>query len=268
MTAPIHPTAIVGEGAEIADDVCIGPYCVIGSNVSIGPGSRLESHVVVEGRTTIGARCHLFPFASIGHRPQDLKYHGEQSTLEIGDDTVLREYVTVQPGTEHGGMHTKVGRQCLLMASAHVAHDCTIGDGVILGNNVMIAGHCSVGDMVIVSGGSAAVQFVRIGDHAFVGGMTGVKDDVIPYGLVRGNPGFLRGLNVVGLKRRGFDKEAVHALRRAYRMIFSEEGTLAERVEDAKGMFADNETIQQMVAFIQMNSDRPLTLPPRTGDDE
>lgn len=264
MSTTIHPSAMVDAGAELGEGVSIGPFCHVGSNVVLGDHTKLESHVVVAGRTRIGAGCHIFPFASIGHRPQDLKYHGEPSTLEIGSNTVMREYVTVQPGTEHGGMITKVGKDCLLMASAHVAHDCAIGDKVILGNNVMMAGHCTVEDHVIVSGGSAAHQFVRIGEHAFVGGLTGVENDVIPYGMVVGNRASLNGLNIIGLRRRGFDREEVHTIRQAYRLLFSDEGTLAERVEDVANMFPNSDGVQRIIGFIRSRADRALCLPHAT----
>lgn len=265
MSTTIHPSALVDEGAELGEGVTIGPFCHVGSHVKLGDHTKLESHVVVAGRTTIGAGCHIFPFASIGHRPQDLKYHGEPSTLEIGANTTMREYVTVQPGTEHGGMITRVGEQCLLMASAHVAHDCQVGDQVILGNNVMMAGHCTVEDHVIVSGGSAAHQFVRIGEHAFVGGLTGVENDVIPYGMIIGNRGNLSGLNIVGLRRRGFDRDEIHTIRQAYRLLFSDEGTLAERVEDVAKMFPDSPSVKRVIDFIRSRSDRALCLP-HSGD--
>lgn len=265
MSTTIHPSALVEEGAELGEGVSIGPFCHVGSNVKLGDHTKLESHVVVAGRTTIGAGCHIFPFASIGHRPQDLKYHGEPSTLEIGANTTMREYVTVQPGTEHGGMITKVGEQCLLMASAHVAHDCNIGNQVILGNNVMMAGHCTVESHVIVSGGSAAHQFVRIGEHAFVGGLTGVENDVIPYGMVIGNRAALNGLNIVGLRRRGFNRDEVHTIRQAYRLLFSDEGTLAERVDDVAQMFPDSPSVKRVIDFIRSRSDRALCLP-HSGD--
>lgn len=264
MSTTIHPTAIVETGASLGAGVSIGPFCHIGEHVALGDHTKLESHVVVAGRTTIGAGGHIFPFASIGHRPQDLKYHGEPSRLEIGNNTTLREYVTVQPGTEHGGMLTKVGDNCLLMASAHVAHDCAVGDSVILGNNVMIAGHCVIEDHVIVSGGSGAHQFVRIGEHAFVAGMTGVAADVIPYGLVVGSRAFLNGLNIVGLRRRGFDREELHTIRKAYRLLFSEEGTLAERVDDVAKMFPDSPSVQRVIEFIRSDADRTLCLPHST----
>lgn len=265
MSTTIHPSALVEEGAELGEGVSIGPFCHVGGNVKLGDHTKLESHVVVAGRTTIGAGCHIFPFASIGHRPQDLKYHGEPSTLEIGANTTMREYVTVQPGTEHGGMITKVGEQCLLMASAHVAHDCNIGNQVILGNNVMMAGHCTVESHVIVSGGSAAHQFVRIGEHAFVGGLTGVENDVIPYGMVIGNRAALNGLNIVGLRRRGFNRDEVHTIRQAYRLLFSDEGTLAERVDDVAQMFPDSPSVKRVIDFIRSRSDRAMCLP-HSGD--
>lgn len=261
MSTTIHPSALVETGAELGEGVSIGPFCHVGSEVKLGDHTKLESHVVVAGRTTIGGGGHLFPFASIGHRPQDLKYHGEPSTLEIGSHAMIREYVTVQPGTEHGGMITKVGDHCLLMASSHMAHDCHVGNHVILGNNVMIAGHCTVEDHVIVSGGSGAHQFVRIGEHAFIGGMTGVENDVIPYGMVIGNRGWLTGLNIVGLRRRGFDREEVHTIRKAYRLLFSDEGTLAERVDDVAKMFPESPSVQRVIDFIRSRSDRSLCLP-------
>lgn len=264
MSTTIHPSSIVEDGAELGEGVSVGPFCHIGPEVKLGDHVKLESHVVVAGRTSIGAGGHLFPFASIGHRPQDLKYHGEASTLEIGTHAMIREYVTVQPGTEHGGMITKVGNHCLLMASAHVAHDCTIGNRVILGNNVMMAGHCTVEDHVIVSGGSAAHQYVRIGEHAFVGGLSGVENDVIPYGMVVGNRAYMGGLNIVGLRRRGFDREEMHTIRKAYRLLFSNEGTLAERVDDVAKMFPESPSVQRVIEFIRARSDRALCMPQNT----
>ncbi|MEM6712560.1 MAG: acyl-ACP--UDP-N-acetylglucosamine O-acyltransferase [Pseudomonadota bacterium] len=261
MSISVHASAVVEDGAELGEGVSIGPFCNVGADTKLGDHCKLESHAVVVGRTTVGAGCHIFPFASIGHRPQDLKYHGEPSTLEIGANTVMREYVTVQPGTEHGGMITRVGDHCLLMASSHVAHDCQIGNHVILGNNVMMAGHCVLEDHVIVSGGSGAHQFVRIGEHAFIGGMTGVGADVIPYGMVIGNRGWLSGLNVVGLRRRGFDRDEIHTIRKAYRLLFSNEGNLEERIDDVEKMFPDSPSVRRVLAFIRDRSDRSLCLP-------
>jgi UDP-N-acetylglucosamine acyltransferase len=181
---------------------------------------------VVAGRTTIGARCKVYPFASVGHRPQDLKYAGEPSTLEIGENTTIREHVTINPGTAGGGMITKIGDNCWIMIGVHIGHDCIIGNNVVFSNNVTFAGHCRVDDYVVMSGYSGATQFVHIGAHAFVGGLSKVEKHMIPYGAAVGNPAELSGLNLVGLKRRGFDRDAIHNLRTAYRMIFSTEGTL------------------------------------------
>lgn len=260
MTAAIHPTAIVEAGAELGAGVSVGPYCIVGAETRLDDGVELISHAVVTGRTRIGARTRIFPFASIGHRPQDLKYAGEASTLEIGADCTIREHVTINPGTAGGGMVTRVGDACLLMIGVHVGHDCILGNHVILSNNSGVAGHCVIDDYVIMSGHTGTVQFVHIGAHAFIGGMTKVERDVIPYGTVLGNPAVLSGINLVGLKRRGFDREAIHKLRAAYRMIFSSEGTLRERVEDAAQLFADEPLVQDVVAFINA-AERPLCLP-------
>jgi UDP-N-acetylglucosamine acyltransferase len=268
MTANVHPTAIVEDGAQLGEGVTIGPFCMVGSEVKLGENVELISHAVVTGRTTLGARSKVFPFASIGHRPQDLKYSGEPSTLEIGSDTTIREYVTINPGTTGGGMVTRVGSNCLLMIGVHIGHDCQIGNNVILSNEVTFAGHCHVGDYVVVSGHSGAIQFVHIGAHAFIGGLTKVEKDVIPYGTVVGYPAALTGLNLVGLRRRGFDREAIHGLRAAFRMIFSTEGTLRERVDDAAQLFADAELVQDVVRFIVDAKDRPLTLPRNGHGDE
>lgn len=247
----IHASAVVEDGARLAEDVEVGPFCCIGPEVTIGPGGMLQSHVVVTGRTTIGARARLFPFASIGHQPQDLKYAGEPSTLAIGDDCLIREGVTINPGTRGGGMKTTVGNGCAFLANSHVGHDCTVGDHVVLSNNVMLAGHVSVGDYAILGGGAAVIQFARVGAHAFVGGLSGLENDLIPYGMAVGNRAHLAGLNMVGLRRRGFARDHIHALRRAYRLLFAEEGTLQERVEDVAQEFAGVPIVQEVVSFIR-----------------
>lgn len=257
----IHPTAVVSPRASLGQGVRIGPYCTIGDNVVLQDGVDLVSHVALAGRTEIGPRTRIFPFASIGFEPQDLKYHGEPSTLTVGADCTIREHVTISPGTEGGGMATRVGNNCLLMIGVHVAHDCQLGDHVILSNNAGLAGHCKVGDYVILSGHAGVTQFVQIGAHAFVGGMTKVENDIIPFGMAIGNPGHLAGLNLVGLKRRGFDRESIHKLRAAYRMIFSNEGTLRERVEDAAKIFEGDPLVSQVIAFIQRPSSGTLMLP-------
>jgi UDP-N-acetylglucosamine acyltransferase len=263
--ASIHPTAIVHPKAEIGQDVVIGPFCVVGEFVQLDDKVELLSHVVVEGRTKIGAETKIFPFASIGHIPQDLKYHGEPSTLEIGRRNQIREYVTMQPGTEGGGMATRVGDNCLFMASAHVAHDCQLGDNVIMANNATLAGHVSVGDWAFLGGLSAVHQFVRVGRHAMIGGMSGVESDVIPFGMVIGNRAHLSGLNIVGLKRRGFSRDEIHSLRNAYRLLFAPEGTLQERLSDVEAQFADHPVVNEITAFIRAESSRQFCVP-RFGD--
>lgn len=247
----IHPTAIVDPTAEIGAGSEIGPYSVIGAGVSLGDGCRIHSHVVVTGRTRIGPGTQIFPFASIGHAPQDLKYKGEPSELVIGARNLIREHVTMNPGTEGGGMITSVGDDCLFMASSHVAHDCRVGNNVILANNATLAGHVSVGDFAILGGLSAVRQFCRIGRHAMVGGLTGVENDVIPFGTVMGDRARLSGLNLIGLKRRGFTPEQIGDLRKAYRLLFAEEGTFQERVDAVAAEFADHEAVQEIVSFIR-----------------
>jgi UDP-N-acetylglucosamine acyltransferase len=257
----IHPSAIVESGAEIGADVEIGPFCHIGAGVRLGRGVRVLSHAVVVGRTTIGEDTRIFPFASIGHQPQDLKFAGEESVLEIGARCVVREHVTMNPGTKGGGLLTKVGDECLFMVGAHVAHDCRIGNQVILVNNATLAGHVVIDDFAILGGLSAVHQFVRIGKHAMIGGMSGVENDVIPYGSVMGNRAYLAGLNLVGLKRRGFDREAIHDLRAAYRMLFAPEGTLQERLADVAEHYAKSPLVMDIVDFIQADSSRAICQP-------
>lgn len=267
MTAKVHPGAIVEDGARLGSDVEIGPFCHVGPQAALGEGVRLVSHVSVAGDTEIGARTQVYPFASIGHPPQDLKYRGEPVRLRIGEDCLIREGVTMNPGTAGGGSETIVGPRCVLLANSHVAHDCRLGEGIILSNNVMLAGHCQIGDFAIVSGGAAAHQFVRIGAYAFIGGLAGVEHDVIPFGMALGNRAALAGLNVVGLKRRGFSHEALHELRRAYKMLFAAKGSLRERVEDVAAAFPDQPAVQQIVAFLREGGERQVTVP-RTGRDE
>ncbi|MGB0670240.1 MAG: acyl-ACP--UDP-N-acetylglucosamine O-acyltransferase [Rhodospirillales bacterium] len=257
----IHPTALIDPAAKIGENVSVGPYSVVGPQVTLGDGVTLMSHVVVDGDTAIGANTRIFPFASIGSMPQDLKYHGEASRLEIGCNNVIREHVTMNPGTEGGGLLTKVGNNCLFMVGAHVAHDCVIGDHAILVNNATLAGHVHVGDWAILGGLSAVHQFVRIGRHAMVGGMSGVENDVIPYGSVMGNRAHLSGLNLVGLKRRNFSRETIHDIRRAYRLIFAQEGTLAERLNDVAELMSDNEPVMEIVGFMREDSSRSICQP-------
>ncbi|MBE0530865.1 MAG: acyl-ACP--UDP-N-acetylglucosamine O-acyltransferase [Rhodospirillales bacterium] len=257
----IHPTAIIADGAQLGENVSVGAYCCVGPQVVLDDGVQLHSHVVVDGRTRVGANTRIFPFASIGHIPQDLKYKGEASELVIGRDNTIREHVTMNPGTEGGGMLTEVGNHCLFMVGAHVAHDCRIGDHVIFVNNATLGGHVEVGDWAILGGLSAVHQFVRIGKHAMIGGMSGIEADVIPYGAVIGNRARLSGLNIVGLKRRGFSREVIHALRNAYRLLFAQEGTMIERLDDVAQVFSDNEPVMEIVGFIRAASSRALCQP-------
>lgn len=257
----IHPTAVIEDGASIGDNVFIGPYCVVGAAAALADGVRLISHVVVAGRTSIGPNTHIYPFSSIGHPPQDMKYKGEPSILEIGANNIIREHVTINPGTEGGGMATRIGNNCLFMVGAHVAHDCIVGNHVILANNATLAGHVQLGDYAILGGLSAVHQFCRIGRHAMIGGMSGVEQDVIPYGSVIGNRARLAGLNVVGLKRRGFSRAEVATLRKAYRLLFAEEGSMAERVNDATEMYKDSRAVMEIVDFIRGESSRSICQP-------
>jgi UDP-N-acetylglucosamine acyltransferase len=261
----IHPSSVVDPKAKIGEGVSIGPFCTVGPHVELGDGTNLISHVAVSGHTKIGARTRVFPFASLGSEPQDLKYKGEETTLIIGTDCTIREHVTMNPGTATGRSTTTVGNHCVFLTGAHVAHDCDVGNHVIFSNSVMLAGHCVVGDYVIIGGGAGIHQFVRIGAHAFVGGLAGVENDVIPYGMALGNRAYLAGLNIVGLKRRGFEREAIHALRRAYRLLFANEGTLKERVEDVANEFASDMLVAEIVEFIRSGADRALCTPRESG---
>lgn len=259
--AKIHPSAIIEDGAQLGSDVSIGPFCVIGHEVVLGDGVELLSHVVIAGRTEIGERSRIFPFASIGHQPQDLKFRGEESRVVIGRNTIIREQVTINPGTEGGGLVTSIGDNCLIMVGAHVAHDCRVGNHVILVNNATLAGHVTVGDYAILGGLSAVHQWVRIGPHAFLGGLSGLENDLIPYGSAIGDRARLGGLNLVGLKRRGFERDRIHRLRAAYRLLFSEDGTLMERVGDVATMFADEPLAMEVVDFVRAGGDRALCMP-------
>jgi UDP-N-acetylglucosamine acyltransferase len=264
--AQIHPTAIVEPGATLAASARIGPYCVVGAKVELGEEVELLSHVVVAGRTSIGAGTRIFPFASIGHQPQDLKYQGEDSVLVIGRRNIIREHVTMNPGTTGGGMVTRVGDNCLFMAGAHVAHDCHLGNHVVMANNVLLAGHVAVGDYAFFAGLSAAHQFTRIGAHAMVGGLTGVERDVIPYGMVMGDRARLVGLNIVGLQRRGFSREDIQALRSAYQMLFEDgTGTLVQRVDATAARYGELGPVRDLIEFIRADNARGLVQPKANG---
>lgn len=263
----VHPTAIVGAGVRLGAGVRIGPYCVVdGPDIEIGDEVVLQAHVVVQGRTRIGRGTRVFPFAALGTEPQDLKYRGEPSELVIGEHNRIREHVTMNPGTEGGGMVTRVGDHCLFMVGAHVAHDCRVGSHVILANNATLAGHVVVEDHVIIGGLSAVLQRTRIGQHAIIGGMSGVESDVIPFGSVKGERAYLAGLNIVGLKRRGFSREEIHALRQAFRQIFGPDDTMAARLAGVAQGFSEHASVQRIVDFIHADPGRPLCQP--KGADE
>lgn len=257
----IHPTAVIEKGAELGTDVKIGPYCVVGPNVKLGNGVWLKSHVAVDGHTTIGDETVVFPFASLGHAPQDLKYAGEKTELIIGKRNKIREHVTMNPGTVQDKSKTVVGDNCLFMMSSHVAHDCIVGNNVILANNATLAGHVEVGDFAIIGGLAAVHQFVRIGPYAMIGGMSPVEYDVIPFGLVKGERAHLAGLNYVGLERRGFTKEQVQGLMRAFKQLFDSTGTLAERTAKVANDYKDDETVMRMINFIRAKEGRSVLQP-------
>jgi UDP-N-acetylglucosamine acyltransferase len=257
----IHATAVVDPAAKLGSRVEVGPFCVIGPDVELGDGVVVHSHAVIAGRTKLGADCKVYPFVSLGQTPQDVRFHDEPSTLIIGPKTIIREHVTINPGTERGHMETHVGSDCYLMIGAHIAHDCYIGDNVTLVNGATLGGHVSIGDGAIIGGLSAVHQFVRIGAYAFVGGMSGITADVIPFGMAIGNRANLCGLNIVGLRRRGFPREQIHELRQAYRLLFASEGTLKERLEDVENMFSANPLVKQIIDFIKTESDRSFCVP-------
>jgi UDP-N-acetylglucosamine acyltransferase len=245
----IHQTAIIDPAAKIGANVSIGPFCVIGPNVTLGDNVELKSHVVIDGHTAIGEGTRVFPFASLGHAPQDLKYKGEPSQLIIGKNNTIREHVTMNPGTETGAMKTVVGDDGLFMVGVHVAHDCVVGNRVIMANNATLGGHVQVGDHVLIGGLAAVHQWVRIGSFAVIGGMSGVESDVIPYGRVKGERAHLAGLNLVGLERGGFEKDMVKTLQKATKHLFDGEGTLDERIAQMKGEYANDKAVMQVIEF-------------------
>ncbi|NRG18705.1 acyl-ACP--UDP-N-acetylglucosamine O-acyltransferase [Rhizobiales bacterium] len=258
----IHPSAVIEDGAVLGADVAIGPFCHVGPDVRLGDGVELKSHAVVAGHTTIGANTRIYPFASVGHQAQDLKYRGEHATLEVGANCLIREGVTLNSGTEGGGGKTVIGDNCAFLANSHVGHDSTLGNNIILSNNVMIAGHVTVQDNVIFGGGAAVIQFTRVGAHAFVGGLAGLENDLIPFGMVTGNRARLQGLNLVGLKRRGFPRDQIHALRNAYKAMFeSVEGTLKSRTEKVRDEFPDQPLVAELVEFVLSEEDRKFCTP-------
>ena len=256
----IHKTAIVDSKAKISEDVTVGPFSIIGSDVEIGKGTKIQSHVSIIGNTKIGKNNNIYPFASLGNDPQDLKYKGEKTKLEIGDNNKIREYVTINPGTKGGGGLTKVGNNCLFMVSAHIAHDCFVGNNVILANNVPLGGHAHIEDNAIIGGNSAVQQFTRVGKSAMIGGMCGVVRDIIPYGIAHGNRSVLQGLNLIGLRRKNVPNKEIIILSDAYKEIFKNEN-LTENLNNLSNEFKNNELVAEVIRFIEKDKKRPICTP-------
>ncbi|MDA9603959.1 acyl-ACP--UDP-N-acetylglucosamine O-acyltransferase [Candidatus Pelagibacter sp.] len=256
----IHKTAIINKKAKIPSNVEIGPYSVIGPNVEINANTIIHSHVNISGNTKIGKENKIYPFASIGNDPQDLKYNGEETKLVIGNKNTIREYVTINPGTIGGGGETRIGDNCLFMISSHVAHDCIVGNNVIIANNVPLGGHAIIEDNVVIGGNSAVQQFTRIGRMAMIGGMTGVLHDVIPYGLSTGNRNSLQGLNLIGLRRAKFENKNILGLSDAYRKIFATKNFI-ENINKLNGSFQDNPLINEVIEFITKDKKRSICTP-------
>jgi len=256
----IHKTAIIDPKAKISSSIEIGPYVIIGPNVEIGNNSIIQSHSNIVGYTSIGKNNNIYPFASIGNAPQDMKYNGEKTKLIIGDNNTIREYVTINPGTIIGGGLTKVGNKNLIMISAHIAHDCIVGNNIVIANNAAIAGHAIIEDNVVIGGNCGVQQFTRIGKMAMIGGMTGVSRDVIPYGLSTGNRNYLNGINVVGLRRSKVPNTDIIGLTDAYKEIFRNK-SLNENLNKLNGDFKDNPLVKEVVEFINKNKKRPICTP-------
>ena len=256
----IHSSSIVDKNASIGKDIKVGPFCYIGPKVQIEDGVELISNVHIEGNTKIGKGTRIFPFASIGTSPQDLKYKGEESSLEIGENNIIREYVTINPGTKGGGGKTIIGNGCLLMISSHVAHDCLIGNNVVIANNVPLGGHVTIEDSVVIGGNSAVQQFTRIGRLAMIGGMTWVLKDVIPFGLSFGNRNYLRGINLIGLKRKKYENKKIMELDKAYKKIFLSKN-LHENLNKINGEYKNNDLVTEVIKFISKDKKRPICTP-------
>ena len=256
----IHNSSVIDKKAKIGKNVKVGPFCYIGPQVQISDDVELISNVHIEGNTKIGKGTKIFPFASIGTQPQDLKYKGESNSLEIGENNTIREYVTINPGTEGGGRKTIIGNNCLLMISSHIAHDCNIGNDVVIANNVPLGGHVTIEDSVVIGGNSAVQQFTRIGRLAMIGGMTGVLKDVIPFGLSFGNWNYLRGINLIGLKRKKYNNKAIMELDSAFKEIFSSKN-LHANLSKINGEYKDNDLVKEVINFIAKDKKRPICTP-------
>lgn len=259
----IHPTAIIEDGARLGEGVNVGPFCRVSANAVLGDGVDLKSHVVIDGRTQIGARTVVYPFAVLGGPPQHLGYRGEDTAAIIGADCIIREHSTVNLGTVSGRGQTVIGDKCFLMTGAHIAHDCVVGSNVIFANNATLGGHVTIGDFVFLGGLCAIHQFCRVGANAFIGGCAAVPTDVIPYGSANGNHAVLAGLNLVGMKRRGMARAAIHDVRAAFKALFAPEDSFAERVDRVAHDFAASPDVMRIVEFIREDTRRPLMAPPR-----
>ena len=256
----IHQSSIIDPKAKISKNVKIGPFCYVGPEVQIDENVELISNIHIEGNTKIGKGNKIFPFACIGTQPQDLKYKNEKNSTIIGENNIIREYVTINPGTEGGGSKTIIGNNCLFMISSHVAHDCKIGNNVIIANNVPLGGHVTIEDAVVIGGNSAVQQYTRIGRLAMIGGMTGVLKDVIPFGLSIGNRNYLQGLNLIGLRRKKYENHKIMGLDKAYKEIFSSIN-LYENLNKINGEYKDNELVNEVIAFIEKDKKRPICTP-------
>tara|TARA_B100000886_G_C20418776_1_gene490476 strand:+ start:1354 stop:2133 length:780 start_codon:yes stop_codon:yes gene_type:complete len=256
----IHKSSVIHKNAKISKTVKIGPFCYVGPEVELFDDVELISNVHIEGNTIIGKGTKIFPFASIGTEPQDLKFKGEKNSLSIGEKNIIREYVTINPGTAGGGSKTIIGNNCLFMISSHIAHDCKIGNKVIIANNVPLGGHVTIEDSVVIGGNSAVQQFTRIGRLAMIGGMTGVLKDVTPFGLSIGNRNFLQGLNLVGLRRNNYDNKKIMGLDKAYKDIFASKN-LHENLNRINGEYKDNELVSEVIRFIEKDKKRPICVP-------
>lgn len=261
MSIEVHPSSFVDPKAELSNGVKIGPFCVIGPDVKLGKNVELIGHVNLAGNTNIGEDCKLYPFVSMGHPPQDFKHKGGPVSIEIGARSVFRENVNIHPGVDVGEPVTRIGTDCYFMVGTHLAHEGQMGNHVIVSNGAQIGGNVTIGDHAILGGLCAIHQHTRIGAHAFIGGMATVTTDVIPYGSVIGNAAHLAGLNIIGLKRRGFSREKIRNLRAAYRLLFAEEGTFAERLDDAAETYHDHELVMEIVGFIRAQKNRRICMP-------
>ena len=256
----IHKSSEIDKKAKIAKNVKIGPFCYVGPDVQLEENVELISNIHIEGNTKIAKGTKIFPFACIGTQPQDLKYKNEKNNTYIGENNIIREYVTINPGTEGGGSKTIIGNNCLFMISSHVAHDCKIGNNVIIANNVPLGGHVTIEDSVIIGGNSAVQQFTRIGRLAMIGGMTGVLKDVIPFGLSIGNRNYLQGLNLIGLRRKKYENQKIMGLDKAYKAIFSSKN-LHENLSKINGEYKGNELVNEVITFIEKDKKRPICSP-------